>query len=546
MINTLKKKAWILVLLLILTNVFWLYLAYEKRTFPFYELKELALKTVRFIKTQQVGSENFVEKTISAQESKVGETLNTPDSLIETAILPLNKKYTSLTSVSFAKAGGALTLVKDKLILLDRLGRLYSYNGETTAKLSFVTPNNVKDFILNYSGTPGINSDALRAHSLAFDKNNSRLLVSFTRYDEKDITRLVVASIAINTEDLTASGTWKTIFESQPLKNKAAISQSGGGKIYIKDQFAYLSVGYAAYKEIDNKLYAASQDKDSTFGRIYRINLNNDQNEILSIGHRNVQGISSLNQSEFVSTEHGPQGGDEINLIQKGSNFGWPLETYGTRYGTYDYTFDLPPSTLPGKLSTPLFSFVPSIGISSIIQIKNFNSRWDGDLLVGSLKAQSLYRLKYIDGRIVFSEPIWIGHRIRDAILYNNKITLLTDDSNLITLDVNDKALRKNTKGDNLIAKNSQLAKCIVCHQFSETTPASLAPSLSNIYQRKIGSDTFSRYSPALAGFEGKWSEANLKKFIADPSEFLPGSTMPALGLNQGEVDNIVELLISQ
>jgi glucose/arabinose dehydrogenase len=51
-----------------------------------------------------------------------------------------------------------------------------------------------------------------------------------------------------------------------------------------------------------------------------------------------------------------------------------------------------------------------------LIEIDGFNEAWDGDLLVGSLKAQSLFRLRMVDDRVVFAEPIWIGHRIRDIV----------------------------------------------------------------------------------------------------------------------------------
>ena len=62
-----------------------------------------------------------------------------------------------------------------------------------------------------------------------------------------------------------------------------------------------------------------------------------------------------------------------------------------------------------------MFAWVPSIGVSNLIEVVNFHPAWNGDLLVGSLRAQSLYRLRRdADGRVVYSEPIALGHRLRD------------------------------------------------------------------------------------------------------------------------------------
>ena len=166
---------------------------------------------------------------------------------------------------------------------------------------------------------------------------------------------------------------------------------------------------------------------------------------LVSKGHRNAQGLAVTTSNKLFSVEHGPQGGDEINLIQDGGNYGWPHATYGTRYGTYDYTW--PSYAIDDlELVEPFYSFVPSVATSAIQQINGFNDRWNGDLLVGSLKAQSIYRIKFNNQRVVFNEPIYIGHRIRDIALLDHKIALLTDDSFLIFIEVDQRSLQRNTK----------------------------------------------------------------------------------------------------
>ncbi|MEI8036344.1 MAG: PQQ-dependent sugar dehydrogenase, partial [Betaproteobacteria bacterium] len=190
----------------------------------------------------------------------------------------------------------------------------------------------------------------------------------------------------------------------------------------------------------------------------------------------------------------------------------------------------------------PIYAFVPSVGLSSIVSIHDFNPQWDGDFLLGSLKAQTLYHIKIYHDHVILAEPLWIGHRIRDITIWQKKIVIKTDDSALIFLELDQKALLTNTKSDDLFFDNA-LKKCLVCHSFQPTNPTSSAPTLLHIYNRAIGQDNFSRYSSALKNKSGRWSADNLSQFIANPSQFAPGTTMPSLGLSNQEIRDVVKLL---
>jgi cytochrome c2 len=537
-----SKKAILLLLLLVASNIFWLASAIENKSFPYKEFKSLVRSIERSIEVKKLGEDKYIEKVVSSQ-SAAPNMEQVKGGIIETAVLPISKKYLSLADSTFSEAGGALTIIDNKILILDRLGRLYISDGNQAKRLPIQVPNKLEEYIIGYEGEPILHSDAMRAHSVVYDTISSRIIVSFTRFEEKAITRLVVAGIEFDSKKSLPVGNWGTIYESAPMVNTATLSQSGGGKIIIKENYLLLSVGYNVEKDENRGLYASSQDTTSNFGKIIRIYLDNNKAETFSLGHRNVQGIALFNKDGVIATEHGPQGGDEVNIINQGGNYGWPLETYGTRYGTYDYDFEYDMKNPTGPLIEPFFAFVPSIGISSIIQLEDFDTKWDNDLLVGSLKAQTLYRLKQKEGRVIFQEPIWIGHRIRDIIQLKNQIFILTDDANLLSLSVDEIALKRNSKGNNLISKSPILAKCITCHQFTETTPASLAPSLANVYNRKFGSTVFERYSTALSSSEEIWNEENLKSYIKMPSKFLPGTSMPPLGLTDEEVNAIVALL---
>jgi len=170
-------------------------------------------------------------------------------------------------------------------------------------------------------------------------------------------------------------------------------------------------------------------------------------------------------------------------------------------------------------------------------QILSGEFRWDDDLLVGSLKAQSLFRLRLDRGRVLYSESIWIGQRIRDiAQLQDGTIVLWTDDTELQFISVDRQRLEQNQRDP---TSYSTSLYCMNCHHFGPTIGTSFAPSLTNLLGRKIGSDNF-RYSAALRTKDGIWTEISLREFISNPDKFAPGTTMPNLHLSQDRLDDVL------
>jgi cytochrome c2 len=179
----------------------------------------------------------------------------------------------------------------------------------------------------------------------------------------------------------------------------------------------------------------------------------------------------------------------------------------------------------------PLFAWVPSIAPTNVIEVKSFDRRWNGDLLVGSLKAMSLFRFRRTEGRVLYAEPIWIGQRIRDlAQLRDGTIVLWTDDSDLLFLSVDGKELSRNERPAIRVSQDLNNA-CMYCHHFGPTSPSDFAPSLTDLFGREIASDNF-RYSAGLRAKQGTWTEEALREFLRDPSGFAEGTVMPNLGLS--------------
>src|SRR5262249_14531769 len=151
--------------------------------------------------------------------------------------------------------------------------------------------------------------------------------------------------------------------------------------------------------------------------------------EIWSYGHRNEQGlVFDSERGRLYETEHGPQGGDELNSIEAGKNYGWPVITYGL-----DYTGALvsPYTERPG-MEQPLVYWTPSIAPSGLAVYRGDKfPAWNGDLLVGALAFKHLRRVDLDDsGHVVGQEQLLtkLGERIRDVRVSPDGYVYVTTD----------------------------------------------------------------------------------------------------------------------
>ncbi len=212
-----------------------------------------------------------------------------------------------------------------------------------------------------------------------------------------------------------------------------------GSRLVFDDQgFLFISLGDRGKKE-------SSQQTKKHPGSIIR--LNDDGSvpetnpfvkkadvlpEIYSIGHRNVQGMTYDSTNKVLwAHEHGPQGGDELNQVIAGQNYGWPVITYGVNYGLGTKIGE---GTEKEGMAQPITYWDPSIAPSglAIIDSPAF-PQWQGNLLVGALKFQLLARLELVDGKVTHEERILEGKlgRIRDVRQGpDGAIYLLTDSGN--------------------------------------------------------------------------------------------------------------------
>ena len=169
------------------------------------------------------------------------------------------------------------------------------------------------------------------------------------------------------------------------------------------------------------------QNDNSIYGKILEIDLESNNYKIFSKGHRNILGLY-IDEEVILSTEHGPKGGDEINKIILNGNYGWPIVSYGEKY--YSNSEYYANSHDDYSFVEPIYSFIPSVGISQIVKVgKNFSKKWKNNFLIASLNGNHLYRIKFDKKyeKIIFIENIYIGERIRDLVYFESKnIFLIT------------------------------------------------------------------------------------------------------------------------
>jgi glucose/arabinose dehydrogenase len=171
-----------------------------------------------------------------------------------------------------------------------------------------------------------------------------------------------------------------------------------------------------------------AQDLGRPNGKIFRLNLDGSipaDNPyraragalpgIWSFGHRNPQGLVIDLNGDLWDTEHGPRGGDEVNLIKPGQNYGWPVVAFSMNYnGSPDWT----PWPKDGQnIAMPAYRWMPSIGACGMDLVRGpMFPNWKGDILAGGLSGQNVDRLRMKDGKLVEREEILHGMgRVREV-----------------------------------------------------------------------------------------------------------------------------------
>lgn len=309
---------------------------------------------------------------------------------------------------------GMELLPNGDLIYGEKKGKIYIKRGEQTIPL--------EGFPAVKSGGQGGFMD-LKAHPNYV--KNGWIYATFTSLvAEKDsevkLVRFKVKNDKIqNVENIFATGGGNTF------------NNHYGSRIaFDKNNYLFVSIGEGGGSSLGgpNSTNRNAQDTKLNWGKVHRMKDNGDvpsDNPVLpgntkpttmfSYGHRNPQGLTLNPQTgDIWETEHGPKGGDEINIISKGENYGWPTYSIGINYNGTTVSNDHKAE----GIKEPIFTWTPSIGVCGItfINSENFKS-WNGNFLATGLAGQKLYRFVIKDNKVV-EENIWMEKmgRFRNVI----------------------------------------------------------------------------------------------------------------------------------
>ncbi len=263
--------------------------------------------------------------------------------------------------------------------------------------------------------------------------NNDNLYVSFISQLKENCYNFRILKSKINYEKLI----FEIFYEIPDCVNEKNdhqfyAGQGAGGRMQIKNDSMLLSTG-----EFRNR--PLGQDTESYYGKVLGINLKSKETNIISMGHRNIQGLYYSKKFDFIiSTEHGPKGGDEVNINHKPSkkikNFGWPISSYGEHYYKNHSKKILKEAPLNKShkkygFEEPVKYFVPSIGISEIISLNNN----DNEFLLGAMGSEIVEQdlgLHYIKlnnkkEKIIKHTYYPLNERVRDMVISKNKDTII-------------------------------------------------------------------------------------------------------------------------
>jgi glucose/arabinose dehydrogenase/cytochrome c2 len=351
-------------------------------------------------------------------------------------------------------------------------------------------------------------------------------------------------------------------------------------KPIFRDHDGYSGVGHSSARMLlladktlliavpENNYYKhKAQRLDSHIGKMVRINRDGSiphdnpfvgragaLPEIWSYGHRVPTGLyQDAPSGNIWEVEPGPRGGDELNLLKPGGNFGWANVTWG-----FDYS---------GALAGPLQSS-PGVEDPILVWMRTPRStpagltryhgetylQWNGDFFVGHLAGARLERLRIEAGRVLFQETMLadLAERIREVkVGPDNHLYLLTDhqtgrvlrlrpgrasesESGRVARKLEQEALPSDAlkdvgPGDPIKGQQAFVDHCAACHSVGNIVRGGqIGPDLADVYGRKAGAHSGFTYSSALTQSQQVWDSISLNLFIADPSGYIPGTAMVA------------------
>ncbi|WP_232831096.1 PQQ-dependent sugar dehydrogenase [Peristeroidobacter agariperforans] len=327
-----------------------------------------------------------------------------------------------------------------------------------------------------------------------------------------------------------------------------------------------------------------AQRLDSHIGKLLRLNRDgsiptdnpflrnsNALPEIWSYGHRAPTGLYYDSDSGLLwEVEPGPRGGDELNLLKAGGNFGWAVASWGFEYNGGPTA----PQQVGPNIESPILVWTPSVTPSGLTRYRGTTyPAWNGDFFVGHLSGRALERLRIVDTNVISRETMLLGlkERIREVkVGPDNHIYLLTDNSNgrllrlrpgqpsieqlsrvahklepVRTIESASSASPQEGPVDLEQGKQAFMELCSACHSLGTVIRGgNIGPDLTAVYGRRAGTSSGYGYSEGMTSTSHVWDFLMLDLFLADPASFVRGTTMSVPPISDSSVRRqIIEFL---
>tara|TARA_A100001011_G_C14272037_1_gene827405 strand:+ start:637 stop:2010 length:1374 start_codon:yes stop_codon:yes gene_type:complete len=387
--------------------------------------QELELLTLRKIAPKMSEFELLFKNSLQNIQIKRFDDIELSNSMTMEKYNLVNGFYSGIKNEF--PGSGYLDFNQNNLFILSARGVIgYIETNNINEENSFKQiENNIDDFLSL--------SQHQKTHTLSLKDlfiHDNKIYISYTDELKKDCWNTSVIHGIIDYKDIK----FKKLFSGKECVDSLVapefeFHQSGGRIVQFDNNNILLTVG-------DYRDRALGQKKNSVNGKTVKININNGNYEIISMGHRSQQGMYYDKENGFiVQTEHGPKGGDEINIIEVEKinnkeilNYGWPISSYGEHYrgkkgGEKYKKFPLHKSHSKYGFIEPLKYFVPSIGISEVIKIGN------NQYVLGSMRDSSLYFFEINNKKISSLKRVGVGERVRDINIKDNKLYIFLEDT---------------------------------------------------------------------------------------------------------------------
>ncbi|WP_438969172.1 PQQ-dependent sugar dehydrogenase [Nonlabens sp.] len=340
------------------------------------------------------------ELAVNEEKAAIASDFKSKQTVPEVNNIPLiedQKNYTVTPIVKdLTNPWGMTWLSNGDMIYTEKEGKLYRFNGTTSKEINGVPEVYVRGQggLLDVTTHPNF-------------KENNRIYISYASSEgEGSGGNTAIATGILKNDQLTEL---KVLYKATPNTKRG--QHFGSRFAWDKEGYLYFSIGERGERDVN------PQDLSRDGGKIYRVHddgrIPNDnpfvdvkgaKTAIFTYGNRNPQGMTVHPKTgEIIAHEHGPQGGDEINFIKAGRNYGWPVISYGENYGGGEFA----ESTAKEGMEQPFYYWVPSIAPSGFAIIDNpAYGDWNGNYLVGSLKFQYLEMLYVNDQGVTKREKL--------------------------------------------------------------------------------------------------------------------------------------------